>query len=403
MAQGTIVKAYRGPVGTLPTLEAGQLGFTTDTNDLYIGDGVTNHKIGGLPTTGGTMSGAINMGNQDISYLKLLKLNGEIDDGNSGAADIIDWNAGVAHKSTLTENATFAFTGYGANQIPYMTTNTAPSGVASSNIAVPTNSFYFFRSGAQGSVQLPANCWAKYAFPAGTTKIPVAFTVRFYSGWCPASLKLEASNDDSSWTQLINATITNDALTQFTFSNMTAYRYFRWTTPTNTFPSELSVQEGTVNPDAPCFLTLKLVQDATGGRTVTWPATVKGSPVINQAANAVSNVLLYWDGTYYWVLNGKQFASATDKLIGRSTAGAGELEEIACTAAGRALLDDADAAAQLATLGAAAAATAPVISTGTAAPTSTPAKVGNIYIDTTGAKAYIAKGTSSSADWMLLN
>jgi hypothetical protein len=44
--------------------------------------------------------------------------------------------------------------------------------------------------------------------------------------------------------------------------------------------------------------------------------------------------------------------SATDKLLGRSTAGAGIVEEIACTAAGRALLDDADAAAQRATLGA---------------------------------------------------
>jgi hypothetical protein len=44
--------------------------------------------------------------------------------------------------------------------------------------------------------------------------------------------------------------------------------------------------------------------------------------------------------------------SATDKILGRSTAGAGPIEEIACTAAGRALLDDANAAAQLETLGA---------------------------------------------------
>jgi hypothetical protein len=43
--------------------------------------------------------------------------------------------------------------------------------------------------------------------------------------------------------------------------------------------------------------------------------------------------------------------SATDKILGRATAGAGDVEEIACTAAGRALLDDADAAAQRATLG----------------------------------------------------
>jgi len=46
-----------------------------------------------------------------------------------------------------------------------------------------------------------------------------------------------------------------------------------------------------------------------------------------------------------------QNVTATDRLLGRSTAGAGVVEEITCTAAGRALLDDADAAAQRTTLG----------------------------------------------------
>lgn len=46
-----------------------------------------------------------------------------------------------------------------------------------------------------------------------------------------------------------------------------------------------------------------------------------------------------------------QHVSATDKVLGRSTAGAGDIEEIACTAAGRALLDDAAASNQRATLG----------------------------------------------------
>lgn len=46
-----------------------------------------------------------------------------------------------------------------------------------------------------------------------------------------------------------------------------------------------------------------------------------------------------------------QDVSATDRLLGRSTAGAGVIEEITCTAAGRALIDDADAAAQRVTLG----------------------------------------------------
>lgn len=46
-----------------------------------------------------------------------------------------------------------------------------------------------------------------------------------------------------------------------------------------------------------------------------------------------------------------QDVGATDKVLGRATAGAGDVEEIACTAAGRAILDDVDAAAQRTTLG----------------------------------------------------
>lgn len=49
-----------------------------------------------------------------------------------------------------------------------------------------------------------------------------------------------------------------------------------------------------------------------------------------------------------------QNVSATDKILGRSTAGAGDIEEITCTAAGRALIDDASASAQRTTLSAAA-------------------------------------------------
>lgn len=46
-----------------------------------------------------------------------------------------------------------------------------------------------------------------------------------------------------------------------------------------------------------------------------------------------------------------QNVSATDKILGRSTAGAGTIEEITCTSAGRALLDDASATDQRTTLG----------------------------------------------------
>jgi hypothetical protein len=52
-----------------------------------------------------------------------------------------------------------------------------------------------------------------------------------------------------------------------------------------------------------------------------------------------------------------QNVSATDRILGRSSAGAGVVQEITCTAAGRNLLDDADAAAQRTTLGLGTAAT----------------------------------------------
>ena len=45
-----------------------------------------------------------------------------------------------------------------------------------------------------------------------------------------------------------------------------------------------------------------------------------------------------------------QNVSATDRLLGRSSAGAGDVEEVTCTAFGRSLIDDADAAAARSTL-----------------------------------------------------
>lgn len=43
------------------------------------------------------------------------------------------------------------------------------------------------------------------------------------------------------------------------------------------------------------------------------------------------------------------------------------------------------------------------VSSGSSAPTSTPSKIGDIYVDTTNKKFYKAAGTSSGADWVLQN
>jgi hypothetical protein len=57
-----------------------------------------------------------------------------------------------------------------------------------------------------------------------------------------------------------------------------------------------------------------------------------------------------------------QNVSETDRLLGRESIGDGNIEELVCTAAGRALLDDADAPTQRTTLGLGTAAT---VNTGT--------------------------------------
>ena len=57
-------------------------------------------------------------------------------------------------------------------------------------------------------------------------------------------------------------------------------------------------------PGSPTSLVFKLVQDATGSRTVTWPAAVKWSggtaPTLTTTANKVDIITFYYDGTTYF-------------------------------------------------------------------------------------------------------
>jgi hypothetical protein len=99
-------------------------------------------------------------------------------------------------------------------------------------------------------------------------------------------------------------------------------------------------------PEVQTLSTLKtdlgLTGTNSGDQTITLTGNVTGSGTGSFAATIANDAVTYAK---------MQNVSATDRILGRQSAGAGDVEEITCTSAGRALLDDADASAQRTTLG----------------------------------------------------
>ncbi len=124
----------------------------------------------------------------------------------------------------------------------------------------------------------------------------------------------------------------------------------------------------------------------TGDQTITLTGPVTGSGTGSFAttitAGSVGTNELASDSVTYDVL---QDTSATDVVLGRSTAGGGTVEEIACTAAGRALLDDNDSTTQRATLGLGTLATQNGTFSGTHSGTTSGTNTGDQTITLTGA------------------
>lgn len=127
----------------------------------------------------------------------------------------------------------------------------------------------------------------------------------------------------------------------------------------------------------------------TGDQTITLTGDVTGSGTGSFAATIASAAV-----TYAKIQN----VSATDKLLGRSTAGAGSVEEITCTAAGRALIDDADASAQRTTLGLGTVATLNSISLTSNVTGTLPVANGGTGITSLGTGVATWLGTPSSAN-----
>lgn len=200
------IQIKRGAKSSLPTLAAGQLGFCTDTFELYVGTGSANKFIGspGVIVNPMTTQG-------DVIY-----------GGSSGApARLPKGTAG----QILTMNA-------GATAPEWQTPSGAPAESETNDGSKNANFTIDWSSSKKHKVTLAA---------AGLT---VTFTA----------------------------------------------------------PS-----------GAASGLIFKIIQDATGSRTITtWPATVKwaggAAPTLSTAANAVDIVSFYWDGTNYWGACANAFA-----------------------------------------------------------------------------------------------
>ncbi len=131
------------------------------------------------------------------------------------------------------------FGGYGANAIPDMTSNSAPSGVASAKdeYTASWRAWKAFNRNLTnrwaGATGTPT--WLKYDFGSGNEKTIVQYIIRIHSSSndYPVAWTFEGSNDDSNWTTLdtqsgqyippygVNYYNLND------FTNTTSYRYYR--------------------------------------------------------------------------------------------------------------------------------------------------------------------------------
>lgn len=155
---------------------------------------------------------------------------------------------------------------------PVMTSNNTPSGVASASVAgggaaylafdqVRTGTLGWYDNGHSGLPQ-----WVKYDFGAGNEKIITSYALtagNTVPDRCPRDFKLQGSNDNSAWTDLDTQTaqtFTNNQTKSYSFSNSTAYRYYRLLASAVSSGDEVQMQELDLYLAAPASADIRSVR-----------------------------------------------------------------------------------------------------------------------------------------------
>jgi hypothetical protein len=198
----------------------------------------------------------------------------------------------------------------------------------------------------------------------------------------PSSLDL-AKLDQNSGTKLGTAALADDAITAAKLADSSSVAISSSAPTTNNFEGRgwLNTTNDALSIyKAGAYTPIQIRAENIPAGQVGTSELADGAVTTAKASNLGTAALADGAVTYAKLQN----TSGTNVLLGRSTAGAGTVEEITCTAQGRALLDDADAAAQRATLGLGTLATQSGTFSGTFSGTSSGTNTGDQTITLTG-------------------